>query len=566
MSVQIDLTDPYLFGNDAGEDEDPDFLASYFVEKPSFRVFTNPSAKIAIARARKGLGKSALLSKVARQIAIHDTTSIVIFVRGSDLTGLGEFSSSDPSFLVNQWQQVVCSRINIEIGRRLNLALDDISMTMVESSELAGLRGRNLIGSLLDRLKTKFKFAMAEVSVEKLQQTNPLFLLQNHADNASEMNVWIFIDDIDSTYIDNENLRLKIATFFSAMRKLVTDVKGVSIRASVRTDVWTEIRRIDESLDKCEQYMVDILWSYTEFTRILVNKLHAYVKRTFPDSTEAAHWTPENNATEILGLVFSRKIPWGNSSLPTERAIHILAAGRPRWAGQLCRLAAEETARQHTRREGESRLSNHLITGAAFRAVMRHYGQYRLDDLYREHRHQFSALQSLIECFAGGQTIYTTDLLRQRILAMYMQQDSDKPQMPILYGRELRSELELCQFIYKIGFLHGRDDNDKKPLSFVYYEDRQDLLSNSNNFDDGMSWEIHPSYRTALNIKPAQRARTSDKPKPNTQYKTKAVPHTIDATTTKQHSTKSSTTMDKDLVDSERPKVRFRPPINRQLD
>jgi hypothetical protein len=72
---------------------------------------------------------------------------------------------------------------------------------------------------------------------------------------VKDRNVWIIIDDLDATYQNTDAESIALATFFSACRYLLQDVKGINIRASVRTDVWALIRRYDEALDKMTQYV-----------------------------------------------------------------------------------------------------------------------------------------------------------------------------------------------------------------------------------------------------------------------------------------------------------------------
>lgn len=60
-------------------------------------------------------------------------------------------------------------------------------------------------------------------------------------------------------------------------------MKGLNIRASVRTDVWTILRNHDEALDKCEQYMIDLSWSTKDSGEILYNKFYSYFGERYPD-------------------------------------------------------------------------------------------------------------------------------------------------------------------------------------------------------------------------------------------------------------------------------------------
>jgi len=50
--MKRDLADPELFGNEAGEDETPEVLNSYFVDKPEFIRFFSEQQRLCFVRAR----------------------------------------------------------------------------------------------------------------------------------------------------------------------------------------------------------------------------------------------------------------------------------------------------------------------------------------------------------------------------------------------------------------------------------------------------------------------------------------------------------------------------------
>src|ERR1039458_6170514 len=76
----------------------------------------------------------------------------------------------------------------------------------------------------------------------KVPVKNEIELLKRVRDRK----VWIIIDDLDATFQNTSPESLSLATFFSACRYLVQDVKGLFIRASVRTDVWALLRRYED--------------------------------------------------------------------------------------------------------------------------------------------------------------------------------------------------------------------------------------------------------------------------------------------------------------------------------
>jgi hypothetical protein len=474
--LKQDLINLDLFGNDAGEDEHPEVLNSYFLEKQEFLPFFSPDRKLFFVRSRKGMGKSALLREGLYRRQQTNEGELLLYVKASDLIALQDVDTSSPSALVHGWQQRMCSRVNLELGSTLRVAVSDDATTLVEGAELAGFRGRNLIGSLVDRLKVKA--AGYEISRERVAMGDSQALFSRFSENK-DIKAWLYIDDVDATFLNTDAERLKVSTFFSACRNLVNSVEGLNIRASVRTDVWSILKQYDEALDKCEQYMLDLKWSTEESGRLLDKKISAFYLRTYGK-------IPANRF--ITNLVFKEPFPWGRRLLRAFRPIHILSAGRPRWATQLCRIAG---GRAH-------QLKRTLIGMGDIKTSLKEYGQSRLSDLYKEHRHQCAEIEVLVETFAGGSAQFTTDELLQRVRTHII----NKHGMPALDGISIMPrELAVAHFLFRIGFVNARDESaDDGPLGFIRFEDRPHLLSSNQNRDDGLPWEIHPSYRTVLRI------------------------------------------------------------------
>jgi hypothetical protein len=472
-----DLINPDLFGNDAGEDEIPEVLDSYFLEKPEFSPFFDSAKRLAFVRSRKGMGKSALLRQVYFRRSHLNEGEILIYIKASDLVAMQDVDSSSPATLTHGWQQRMCSRVNLELGATIRFAGADDSMTLVESAELAGFRGRNLVSALVDRIKVKAKDI--EISRERVKMGDSEALLKRYSEKR-ELNVWLFVDDVDATFLNTETERLKASTFFSACRNLAGSVSGLNIRASVRTDVWAILKQYDEALDKCEQYMLDLKWSTEDSGRILNNKIASFYQRTrgfIPD------------VEPISKTIFTEPFYWGPRTVQAYRPIHILSAGRPRWATQLCRLAAKNAFQ----------LSRRAIGMSDIKFIMKEYGQSRLSDLYKEHRHQCNKLEVVIESFAGGPARFSTRELLVRLKFNVI----DRFGMPTLDGIDIEPrELGVAHFLYRIGFVNARDDSaaQGEALHFIRFEDRPHLLMGKHNLDDALPWEVHPAYRWVLRI------------------------------------------------------------------
>ncbi|GBC63088.1 hypothetical protein DENIS_4077 [Desulfonema ishimotonii] len=479
-----DIISPDLFGNEAGEDESEEILNSYFVDKPEFNLFYSKANRFQIVRSRKGVGKSALLKKTQYQLQ-NDPNIIAVYVKGSDLAALEPFDTMTPHELISGWQKRICTKITIEIGRRLNLAFDDDSISLVESAEVTGFRGRNLVGSLADRLK--LKLGKIDIDIKKILSDNAQALLERYSKDK-DINVWLLVDDIDATFLNTEEQRLYTSTFFSACRNIINLVNGLTIRASVRTDVWTIIDQYDEALDKCGQYIIDLSWSTTETGKILKKKILSFYQRKYPNNFKYKNISLDSPEERIFELVFIIPFPWGRGRVAPFRPIHILSAGRPRWAAQLCKLAAK-----HAFSNNFGKISIRNID-----RVLEIYGRSRLNDLYKEHTHQCKNLKDLIEAFAGGPKKYTTQDMLKRITDKIIKLCG----LPKIDGEEKgKDSIYIAHFLFRIGFICARDENDDTGLAFIKHEDRPHLLTSKVNLDDGLWWEIHPSYRKILRIK-----------------------------------------------------------------
>lgn len=478
MTVQLDLSDETLFGNDAGEDENPDILASYFVDQDNFSRFLRPTIKLSIARAKKGMGKSALISKFAYDRSL-DGEEIIVKLVGSQL--IGDSIPIFSTFLEAQsyWVRQICSRINAALGAKIGFAFSDTTMALVESAEITGLRERSLAGALLSRIKSK----NIPIELTSAQAPDPATLLSRALEKFSERTVWLLVDDIDSTFKNDDRHRVAVSAFFSALRYISNNMTGVIVRSSVRSDVWANIREI-EDLDKSEQYMTDIVWTRLQLQHMLSKKIWAWIKRNRPLAREA-DLDPSNDTNSILELAFARKIKWGTNMVPPFQPINILSAGRPRWMAQLCRMAGENA---------HARKSN--IQATDINRVMTDFARYRLNDLIKEHKHQFEKLEQLVRIFANSPSRYSAKEINKKILDDFVFRVG-VPNIPKINEEQYKSPLQLADLLFQTGFIVARygDSENAGLVEFRTYTDEPELLKYGMPTSEELRLEIYPSYR-----------------------------------------------------------------------
>jgi hypothetical protein len=480
LKQRIEFLDSTLFGNDAGEDEDIQRLNEYYLSKPEHEIFFKDSVRLQFVRARKGIGKSALLCYTAYKVEDQNPDDIVINIKASDLIALFNSNPTNALEYINCWQQRICTRINLELGKKISFAFSDDNMALVESAELLNFKGKNIVSALANRFS--ISTASTNMAITKPGVQDNYALLRRYSQDK-KYKVWLFIDDIDATFIDTPDNRLLVSTFFSACRELTNNVKGINIRASIRTDIWSLICT-DEALDKCEQYMLDLSWSTKDTGKILCKKILSYYKEKQPKCSFCSY-QEEHNFNDIYNIIFSKTLRWGTHSVKPYRPIHILSAGRPRWAAQLCKIAAKDAySKCH------SQISNGNITFA-----MNEYGKYRLADLYKEHNHQCDSLEDMIESFRNNKKEYRSSDLINHINKNIL------PTAPNIKIDNIvtSNALHVAKFLYRIGFITFRNNEYNNAAGFTRFEDAPNLLIPA-NFNEGDLWIVHPAYRTILNL------------------------------------------------------------------
>lgn len=468
------------FGNDSGEQEDDDILEKYFCESEYVEDFYDPDEPFLFVKAKKGVGKSALLKHTKIKTLKRDARAIAISIKGSEISAPFLSDSEHAATSINDWMSRLCSAINRELGNQIGVALTDDEILLVEQSELSNYKGKNLVGSLSSRLKFKLFGTEIEKNSQKIQNQDKI-LERYSAEN--DIDVWLFIDDIDSTFKSQPNYITYLATFFSACRDLSYTVKGLKIRASIRADVWPILRTHDESMDHCEQYMRSLRWNDDDIVQIIGKKIFTFCN-TFQDFDFPKGVEFYDTPIKQSQLLLANKYPWYKNRVYSVIPLSSFSYGRPRWSAKLLREAAKAAAKN----------KNDNIKWADLTATIPNYSRQRYMELLAEHRHQFPNLEKLFEVFAHNGSVYSTvDLLVRvdRYIKVYGKPFIDGSDSP-------SSNLEVAHFLYRTGFIIGRSKENRS--FYVEFEDRPTLLLSEANLDDGLEWNIPMCYRRALSI------------------------------------------------------------------
>ena len=467
------------YGNDSGERENEDILEKYFCESELVEDFYDADEPFLFVKARKGVGKSALLKHTKIKILKKNPQSLTIDLKGHELCAPFLSEGEHAAISINSWKKRICTAINREIGRRIGFANTDDEIMLVENSEIDNYKGRNIVSALSERLKSKI------ITIEKsaIPIANEDKLLKRYAE-STEINVWIFIDDIDATFKSKEQYITYLTTFFSACIDLSYTVKGLKLRASIRSDVWPILCTHDESMDHCEQYMRKLKWSDHEIGKIIGKKIFSFCQNQedfkFPKDIEFY-----DTAVKQSQLLLAKNYPWYKKRVYSLIPLSSFSYGRPRWSAKLLREASANASRN----------GNENIKWDDLKSCFPEYSRQRYKELLAEHRHQFPELERLFECFSHGPSLYTTEQLLEKIKVRYISNHGN----PKIDGANTESdELMVAHFLFRAGFIIGRGPD--KDTFYVEFEDRPTLLVTRENLDDGLEWNIPICYRKALSI------------------------------------------------------------------
>lgn len=453
-----------LFGHEAAEDEDIERLKSYYLKGQTFDQISN-NLPLRILVGHKGIGKSALFRISMEEERENGKLSLLI--KPDDIAGIGE-KEEDFLKLIREWKQgiteIIASKALVSFGMLYD-----------------GWRGKlnEYGGRLIDFLQSTLK-AKNYADLRQSQQA----ILKDFLSNGR---IYVYLDDLDRGWQGQKNDIRKISALLNAVRDIASEVKGISFRISLRSDVYYLVRTSDESTDKIEGSVIWHAWSNHEILALLVKRVEQFFDRSHETEELVALTQPllASKLDTIMTPTFDGKGNWSN--IPTYRMLMSLIRKRPRDLVKLCTLAAR-AAREK---------SANVISTEHFNEIFEEYSQGRLQDTINEYRSELPDIERLLfgmkpskqeKRTSSGYT-YTTDALLKKI---------DNIQQSGVFkfaNGKVADRQSLAAFMYKINFLTAR----KEAGSYItrrYFEESRYLSQKFADF--GFDWEVHPAYRWAL--------------------------------------------------------------------
>jgi len=211
----------------------------------------------------------------------------------------------------------------------------------------------------------------------------------------------------------------------------------------------------------------------------------------WPDSTNSVSEVPGAIQTRqvdaLVGLVFESPMPWAGEQRGAHSVLHTLSVHRPRWMVELAKVAATSAVR-----ERHSKILLDDVVGE-----LTAFGRRRIDDTVAEFKAQCPELEELIPAFnREREQMSTADLLKvidNKILTHL------QPRIAGVSGKV--TNVAVAALLYQVGLFYGRRDKSDGSYEHVSFATNPDLLKSRTNLDAGLTWEFHPVFRQALEMR-----------------------------------------------------------------
>ncbi|MHB8638077.1 MAG: P-loop ATPase, Sll1717 family [Fimbriimonadaceae bacterium] len=483
----FDLADSSLFGAEAAEAESSQAVfSSYFFETLQFHDFADPGRPLQIANAYKGEGKSAFLRAVEQDVR-GKGLGFVVRISSADLDITDQGESSDG--WMRAWRRALGSTIASELGKAIKVAWSEDDIRAVEEAERQGDRERNFLGLILDRFAFKAK-GIAAVEVKPASAAISEKTIERLLEKKT---VWLLVDESDVNFINTTAGRAKVAGLLTACRKLCQTSPSLRIRTTLRPTTWSALYSNVEDMTHVRDALLPLQWQTQDIRNILAKRIEAYLKRAGREELTRTSQGGRMRDEDLIGLLFPGKWKWAKRTVSDDGermpvvVLSNLCRDRPRWLVELCK----EAAKRARARESE------VIDKADVTASLAEFGRRRIQDLQSEFRAESEQIETLVNGFYGQPESYKTD----ELLKLIKNRIENHADVRISYENGRCNAMQIGHFLYRIGFLTARKDLASGDYEHFSYAQRPTLLRDSANPDQGCSWEVHPIYRQALEMR-----------------------------------------------------------------
>ncbi len=480
-----------LLGSELAQD-DPNYLKYSVPRITLLRQLRDFDNRLIIINAARGSGKSGLLINHKDEIGRFFQQDVIIHKFYSDIALPPD--SNDVSQYVSFWKNTLLGWVVDEIGTRTKFAVTDSQIGAVESAEKHGLKERNLVSSLLRRLKFK------HLPIEKLDY-DPSITDGQFARLSSSFSprFWILLDEMDDHYTEARSNCL--VGLMQAAKHLTYSHQNISIRLTIRPHIMTLLRTTHDIIQKFRSAELTISWNESQLEELLARRVSVFEgtdqNRQLSLGLVDPYTAPKHQIPrELIGKHFEDfDASFGANKTSHFRALYTMSFYRPRWLIEYCILALELA-------EGN------FASRTDFKLALEQFASNRVQYLCAEHNYHIPQIEAIINQVIGarkanlGKSEQLRELIIERIIKsgiVTIAGDAGKTQSED-QAKQALVALEIAKSLFSIEFIRarqtagGRDDH-----RFYRYQDRPSLLASWSG-EPNITWQLHPTFSRGLNI------------------------------------------------------------------
>jgi hypothetical protein len=455
MPIFTDETIENIFGADEAEGEsDERFLQYFYYNQAYASVRSNLAIRVLVGH--KGVGKSAVIKRAYLADKIEHRTAVLL--KAQTVSGLQDRSDPKDSLisLGEAWKKTLLFSVMEQLLSQ--------EYTPEQENALAEIRPASVMAhiALLEKILTR---------------------------RGGGTEIKIYIDDIDRSWNASQDNIHSVSAILNAIRDLSSDYQWMKFRIALRSDVYYLVRTSDESTDKFKRYVVWLKWTNHEILVMLAKRIATYFTLGL-DQEKLDKYRQIDITNTVLSQVIDPIFSVGRghwADRPVHNVLLSLTRSRPRDLLKLFHGAAKKAKANN----------NTKISSTDLESTFSAYSQARLQDIINEFRTEMPNIEQFLlnmrptkaQRKAAENYLFSTDTLSRKINGVLNN-------VPVAFtnGRPV-SARALIQFLYKIEFITARRESDSF-IERVSFDENRFLASDFVEF--GYKWEIHPSYRWAL--------------------------------------------------------------------
>ena len=227
---KINLGDKDLFGMDDAAYEDFDLLKEYSIERKEYEDFYNEKFPFLCVKAPKGTGKTTIVRLFEDELSQEENiTSILKF--DSQISPSLKKAQSLSDWII-AWKKSISEAILLELSENETFVFDPDMIGVIERAENRGFRRQNFVGLVREH------FNISNVNKAPNHELKDQEAILHRILPKKDQKIWLFLDEIDQYFNNDEFSIKKVGAMFLAARELTGYISNLTIRITIKPNVF----------------------------------------------------------------------------------------------------------------------------------------------------------------------------------------------------------------------------------------------------------------------------------------------------------------------------------------